>query len=172
MDGHTFLNTYFENVMHGRVENGCTHEDCGMCLVSCDYAELLLFGANAQQKSRGAAGFPGNLDDSWEKVREAAQAALDLLPSPLPGYESRPLAEGLIVRGLKLLSNPRAAQADAGRTSRRATRFKSHPVGVKNSSGAVFFSIQLLWRSKKTDGCPAREDVCVRCAIVFAEQSN
>lgn len=56
----------------------------------------------------------GNLDDSWEKVREAAQAALDLLPSPLPGYESQELAQGLIVRGLQLLSNPRAAQADAG----------------------------------------------------------
>eukprot|EP00884_Botryococcus_braunii_P012115 jgi/Botrbrau1/20904/Bobra.0135s0035.1 len=56
----------------------------------------------------------GNLDDSWERVREAAQEALDLLPAPLPGYATLESVESLKIRGLQLLNNPRAAQADAG----------------------------------------------------------
>lgn len=52
--------------------------------------------------------------DSWDRMRVAAVAVLDLFPSPLPGLESPEALKPHLARVAELLSSARSRESDAG----------------------------------------------------------
>jgi hypothetical protein len=60
--------------------------------------------------------------DTWDGTREAVEATLNLLPTPLPGFTSPAKVWRIVVWALKLTHSPRVSEADAGILSLYATQ--------------------------------------------------
>ena len=63
---------------------------------------------------RAALSVAGAAVDSWDRMRVAAVAVLDLYPSPLPGLESPEALSPHLARVAQLLSSARSRESDAG----------------------------------------------------------
>jgi len=52
--------------------------------------------------------------DTWEQTREAVEATLIQLPTPLPGFTTAAEIGSIVTWALKLIHSPRVSDADAG----------------------------------------------------------